>query len=356
MNEEDLVRRLTRWFDRHARDLPWRRGRDEPHAGYRAVVSELMLQQTQVARVVPLFERFIERFPTPARLAEASEDDVLAMWSGLGYYRRARLLHAAACAMVMAHGGQTPREARALQLLPGVGRYTAGAVASIVFNEPTPIVDGNVGRVLLRLHGRDGALDERDTQRWLWERAEELATVAGRERVSACNEGLMELGATVCTPATPDCEACPLCEACVAKATKRQSEIPRPKARAERRPLWFAMVLVRNSRGQILLEQRGSTGMWARMWQPIAAESATEPSGPAAVLERLGGLADVEDEVPTDLSHATTHRDVRFRLWQARWPGGRVPVGRWFSRRAAGELALSNPVRRLLAIREPGEG
>lgn len=356
MSDRAIVRAIVRWFDRHARDLPWRRGRGEPHAGYRAIVSELMLQQTQVARVVPLYERFLDRFPTPAALAEASEDDVLAMWSGLGYYRRARLLHGAAKAIIAEHDGESPTDARSLQRLPGVGRYTAGAVASIVFHEPTPIVDGNVGRVLLRVHGRDGALDERDTQRWLWERSGELAAVAGAECVSRFNEGLMELGATVCTPANPACDACPLRASCAANAEGSQSEIPRPKARANRREMWFAMLLVRNARGQVLLEQRGAAGMWARLWQPIALESPLEPTGPETVLDCLDGRAELSDAPPIDLEHTTTHRDVRFRLWHARWLGGRTPIGRWFSQAAASELALSNPVRRLLGTGKAGNG
>jgi len=197
------------WFANVARDLPWRRRR----SGYHALVSELMLQQTQVARVVEKFEPFVRRFPTVAALAAAREDEVLAMWQGLGYYRRARLLHAAAKAIVERHRGRVPvRDHAALLALPGVGRYTAGAIGSIVAGERVPIVDGNVTRVFQRLAARKGSASDRAVVDWAWEEARRY--VAGARDPAAANEGLMELGATVCTPAAPRCDACPVSAMC----------------------------------------------------------------------------------------------------------------------------------------------
>ncbi|MFM7260071.1 MAG: A/G-specific adenine glycosylase, partial [bacterium] len=269
-----VAERLTAWFRKSARELPWRQRRD----GYRALVSELMLQQTQVSRVVEKFEPFVRRFPTPAALAAAAEDEVLAAWQGLGYYRRARLLHAAAKAVVERHGGRVPEDPQALRALPGVGRYTAGAVSSIVFGAREPIVDGNVTRVFQRLEARRGSASDGDVQAWAWERAD--AFVAAAREPGVANEALMELGATVCTPAAPRCGACPLRAQCAAFAAGRMDEIPAPKKRVARKDLVFVTACVRRTDGAVLLEQRPTggrsggapSGLWAGLWQPPAVE------------------------------------------------------------------------------------
>lgn len=202
-----MARALEQWFAGAARSLPWRAlGPDGWRDPYAVLVSELMLQQTQVARVVERFGAFMRRFPTVAALAGADEADVIALWAGLGYYRRARHLHAAAKRIVHEHGGEVPRAAAALRALPGVGRYTAGAIASMAMGQRVPLVDGNVARVLMRLEARAG--DVAQGQAWAWERAGEL--VSSSTSAGAFNEGLMELGATVCVPGRPRCEACPL--------------------------------------------------------------------------------------------------------------------------------------------------
>jgi A/G-specific adenine glycosylase len=208
------------WFDRSARDLPWRVG--DPITGvrdpYHVLVSEVMLQQTQVARVIEKFAAFLARFPTVRALAAASEDDVLAAWTGLGYYRRARLLHACAKRIVERHAGQIPAEIAALRELPGIGAYTAGAIASLAFAKPEPLVDTNVSRVLLRIAGKQLAVSDKAASAWAWEQARDLVHVAAeargtpllraRNRPGAWNEALMELGATVCTLPTPRCVLC----------------------------------------------------------------------------------------------------------------------------------------------------
>ncbi len=200
---------LLTWYREHARALPWRDSRDP----WRVWVSEVMLQQTRVETVIPYFKRFIERFPAARSLAEASESDVLALWSGLGYYRRARLLYAGAKAVVARHGGDIPADSVALRALPGVGDYTVGALGSIAFGLRAPLVDGNVERVLTRLHGLRGDPRAAPLKKSLWALA---ARYADHTSPGDVNQSLMELGATVCAPTSPRCLVCPVCSHCVA--------------------------------------------------------------------------------------------------------------------------------------------
>src|SRR5437763_3122971 len=216
--------RLLRWFDRHQRPLPWRRDRDP----YRVWVSEVMLQQTTVAAVVPYFERFLAAFPTLADLAAADEQAVLRLWEGLGYYRRARHLHRAARQLVREYGGRLPDDAEVWRGLPGVGRYILGAVLSQAFGRRLPIVEANSLRVLCRLFGQRGDPRGGPVQKWLWAKAAELLPA---KRAGDFNQALMELGALVCTPAAPKCDVCPLAKECVARREGAQAEIPaRPAA------------------------------------------------------------------------------------------------------------------------------
>jgi len=314
------VKALCAWFAENARDLPWRRvdpttGRRNP---YRSLVSELMLQQTQVSRVVEKFGPFLDRFPTVRALAEAELADVLALWEGLGYYRRARHLHAAARAVVERHAGEVPRGVGELLGLPGVGRYTAGAVASIAFGEAAPIVDGNVMRVLLRVRGEDVAPDDAETVRWVWSRAEALVAEAGRKGLAgAFNEALMEHGATVCTPASPRCLSCPVRGMCGAYAAGEQERIPRPKRRAARGDATHESVIVRRADGRVLLERRGEAGLWAGLWQAPTLER--QGVGDARGRSRLEGWlgAGVRLKALGRMEVVTTHRDVGFRVFDA---------------------------------------
>jgi A/G-specific adenine glycosylase len=341
----DIDGPLIAWFKREARDLPWRpvdpkTGRRDP---YRSLVSEVMLQQTQVARVVEKYEPFLRRFPTIAALAAAPLDDVLAEWSGLGYYRRARHLHACAKAVVERHVGVLPADVPSLLKLPGIGRYTAGAIASLVYHRPAPIVDGNVARVLLRVCGQ--AVDQQAGMVWSWAEAERLA--AASKDIAAFNEGLMELGATVCTPANPRCDACPLARACVAKRENLQDQIPAPKFRAARSIIHFACVVVRDDRGRVLLEKRGSTGLWADMWQPPTVEVAGKRPTKSA-LERTLGAESLK--YAERFLHQTTHRDVHFSVYTA--AGVNLGERLWFTVQEAEALAMGNPQRRLLRSRD----
>ena len=327
---------LSAWFRRHARPLPWR---VTPRDPYRSLVSEYMLQQTQVARVLEKFGPFMERFPTLEALAAAPLDDVLAEWSGLGYYRRARFLHACARRIVERHGGVVPSDVQELLGLPGIGRYTAGAIASIVHERPAPIVDGNVARVLLRVRGE--RLTQEEGMAFAWREAEVLAKASGD--IAAFNEGMMELGATVCTPVNPRCGECPVAAHCDARARNLQDQIPAPKAAAARSALHIACVVVRDARGRVLLEKRPETGLWAGMWQPPTVESPGRRPTRKAVGAALGaeGLRRVGGFV-----HTTTHRDVHFTVYGAERI---VAAGRrWFTPAQAAELAMGNPQRRIV--------
>ena len=328
---------LEAWFPGAARNLPWRTDR----TGYGALVSELMLQQTQVSRVVDAFVRFMARFPTVVALANAEEGEVLAAWQGLGYYRRARLLHRAARAIRDEHGGVVPADAEALAGLPGIGRYTAGAIASIVFGQRTPIVDGNVLRVLSRLADHPTRMGDPAAERWAWIQAERLVQVSVSPAV--CNEALMELGATVCTPAAPRCGSCPLAARCAARASGRAAEIPAPRKAAARRTLhWHALVDV--SPEGLLIAERPATGLWARMHQPPTVEAA-HPLEEAALAEQWGTAV----RRVGAFTHVTSHRDVRFTVFVAHRAGSpavegarRVPID------SLGSVAFSNAAWRVL--------
>lgn len=282
-DDRALARRIESWFAKHRRDLPWRVEVKTPgglaRSPYYALVSEVMLQQTQVSRVAERFEKFVDRFPTFEALARASEDEVLAEWTGLGYYRRARSLHAAARTVVESHRGNAPRDVEALRALPGVGRYTAGAIASVCFGARAPIVDANVARVILRLNGKNLGITDPQAQTFAWERAESLVRVA--KSPGAFNEGLMELGALVCTPRNPKCLSCPLKAQCVAFERGVQDQIPARVAKPEKPVVFHSAVVVRTNGvdgGVFHVEQRPSKGLWAKLWQAPTLESAQEAS------------------------------------------------------------------------------
>jgi A/G-specific adenine glycosylase len=345
---------LAEWFTENARDLPWRQedARLGRRDAYRSLVSEVMLQQTQVSRVMEKFEEFLERFPTPERLAAAEEQEVLAAWSGLGYYRRARLLHGAAKDIVERHGGEVPEDPQTLIGITGIGRYTAGAIASIVFGHAAPIVDGNVSRVLMRLRADDRPPQDRAVAKDNWADAEELACAAAS--VAKTNEGLMELGALVCTPKAPRCDVCPLRRCCAAKAAGQQDRIPAPKRAASRTVVHHTAVLVGDEDGRQLIERRPDSGLWASMWQAPTDESDLGAVGPSSVLRRLGlgGRARKQGE----FVHMTSHREVRFRVYSAGGAMraaeldslGRMPGRAVISRSEIGDFAIANPHRRML--------
>ena len=306
---------LLLWYDASSRDLPWR---GEGRTPYRVLVSEAMLQQTQVAAVVPYFGRFVARLPTLADLAAADEQTVLRLWQGLGYYARARNLHKAARAIVQDHGGEVPRTVEALLRLPGVGRYTAGAVASIAYDVPAPILDGNVIRVLCRLDRIEADPRTPAVQKQLWARAAELVPDERGGRPGDFNSALMELGATVCIPRTPQCLICPIAAFCQARAAGVQDRIP-PAKKAIVTPLVERDVFrLTNGDGALLIEQRPASGRWADLWQFVTRPRGGPPPVAAADLREIGEIA-----------HALTHRRYRFRVFAAASDDAAPPPLRW---------------------------
>ena len=243
----------------HRPDLPWRRSRDP----YQIWVSETMLQQPRVETVIPYYERFMQRFPDIETLATASQDDVLSHWSGLGYYSRARNLHKAAQLVVEKHGGIFPEAIGAIEALPGIGRSTAGAILSLSKNLPHPILDGNVKRVLARHFAIEGWPGTGSVLKSLWNLSEQLTPV---RQAADYNQAMMDLGATLCTRSKPGCLRCPLQPGCEAHALSRQADFPGRKPKRELPEKSTRMLLIRNRDGEILLEKRPQSGIWAGLW------------------------------------------------------------------------------------------
>jgi A/G-specific adenine glycosylase len=341
---------LLRWYRRHRRDLPWRRTRD-PWAIW---VSEAMLQQTRVETVVPYYERFLRRFPDVGTLASADVEDVLGLWAGLGYYSRARNLHGAARQVMGRFRGRIPETAEALRTLPGVGRYTAGALASIAFDRPEPVVDGNVARVLARLHGIREDLARPAVQARLWEEAERLAR---GPHPGDLNQALMELGARVCTPKTPDCAACPVAFACRARRAGETAAIPRPRRRpAPRRVRAVAALVARG--GRVLAVRRAASGLFGGLWDlpggEIAPRAAPGRALPAVLAERTGLALEGVDALGV-VTHLLTHRSVETHVFRARAAPGRVRLSgyvahRWVGPEELHALPQGRAARRTIAL------
>jgi A/G-specific adenine glycosylase len=349
-------RRLLAWFDRHARDLPWRRSRD-PYAIW---ISEVMLQQTQVATVIPYFTRFLEAFPDIAALAAANEQHVLRHWEGLGYYRRARALHQAARQLCFEHGGRIPNDPAALGLLPGLGRYTVNAVLSQAFERRLPILEANSRRVLCRLLGVRGDPRAATTERKLWGAAEALLP---RRRVGAFNQALMELGALVCTPDSPACDRCPLTACCIAQRRGWQAKIPR-KAPAPRVEEVHEVAVALWKNRKMLLVQCPDGGRWAGMWElPRCAvpRSQTPAAVATALLARLGLRAKLGPELAA-IRHGVTRFRITLICLHASFRGGAFrpgvyPTGRWVAPAQLSEFPLSRPQRQIaLALTRQAHG
>ena len=255
-----FAEQLLIWFDQHGRNhLPWQKNR----TGYRVWVSEIMLQQTQVVTVIPYFERFMERFPAAKDLAEADVDEVLSLWTGLGYYSRARNLHDSAIAIAEQHQGNMPKNIDALIALKGIGRSTAGAILSQAYNEPGIILDGNVKRLLTRLHAIEGWPGQSKIDKQLWQIATELTP---NQRNADYTQAIMDIGATICKPKQPLCVACPMQARCKALAEDQVATIPTPKPKKLIPHKTISVLLIKNKQGQTLLEQRPNTGIWGGLW------------------------------------------------------------------------------------------
>jgi A/G-specific adenine glycosylase len=302
---QELQRDLLDWYGGAKRSLPWRNHPDP----YRVLVSELMLQQTQVQTVIPYFEKFMQRFPTIAVLAEASEEEVLRYWSGLGYYRRARSLHRAAKEVMLCHGGKIPENREEILRLPGIGPYTAGAVLSIAYGLREPLVDGNVERVLARIFGIEADLSSSQGKKALWDLAESLVP---ESRPGDFNQALMELGATTCLPSQPRCPDCPLSRKCTARREGLTETLPLKTRKIRREKVSEAVLLV-SWRGKWLLTDRNKEGLYGGMWQfpwewqkerSVSTQPALE-----SLFEKFG-LGSHTGEKLHSLVHAVTFRSI----------------------------------------------
>lgn len=351
-----LQTRLLSWFGRHRRDLPWRHDRDP----YRIWVSEIMLQQTQVATVMPYFERFLVAFPAIEDLALARAETVLRLWEGLGYYRRAHDLHQAARQIVREHGGHFPEDPGTLERLPGIGRYTAGAVLSQAFDRRLPIVEANSRRVLCRLFGQSEDTRRGPGLRWLWQTAERLLP---RRRAGDFNQALMELGALVCLPAAPRCAACPLARECVAHRRGLQEKIPAPRTPPPIVTTREVAVVVRRG-ARVLLAQRPRTGRWAGLWEFPHGPVEDGETGAAAAVRQLALLTDLRATAGAELltlKHSVTRFRVTMTCIRMRYRSGRFrsdffQQGRWLKPVELLDYPVAAPQRRLTQVLLNGGG
>ncbi len=339
---------LLRWFDGARRDLPWRRTRDP----YTIWVSEVMLQQTRVETVLGYYERFLERFPTVDALAAAELDEVLALWSGLGYYRRARQMHRAARELA-ARGGAFPETPEKLRELPGIGPYTAAAIASIAFGVAAPVVDGNVVRVVSRLEGYDGGAQRAEGRR-------RLAAAAGRlldpRRPGDSNQALMELGAVVCRPRAPRCPECPLSDACVAYAEGAPERYPPPRARRPTERQRRLGALVEEGSKVLLVRRADDSELLAGTWEVPWVDWARPRAAERRLAERYGGEWRLGPSRGW-LRHGITFRSLELEVREARLVerGGVEERGEagWFGREEISRLAISSLVRKILGAAAP---
>jgi A/G-specific adenine glycosylase len=334
--------RLMRWHKSHGRhDLPWQGTRDP----YRIWVSEIMLQQTQVTAVIPYYQRFMESFPTLASLANASSDAVMRHWSGLGYYSRARNLHAAAKIVQNEFGGEFPNTAEAIATLPGIGRSTAAAIAAFAFGERAAILDGNVKRVLCRAYGIEGFPGESAVETRLWALAESLLPQTG---IEIYTQALMDLGATLCTRTKPECQSCPLHADCVARRDNRTGALPtrKPKKSVPTRNTAM-LVLMRDN--QILLELRPPSGIWGGLWS--LPEVDADADFTVICRQRFG--ARLESSTPmAPIRHGFTHFTLDIQpvlcLVEKTVTALAEPSYRWFSPRDLEQAGMPAPVKRVL--------
>ena len=331
----EVPSRLLAWYARHRRNLPWRRVKSP----YRVWVAETMLQQTQVETVIPYYRRFLRRFPSMASLARASIDDVLAVWAGLGYYSRARNFHAAARQVVETCGGRVPRELEAMLSLPGVGRYTAGAVLSIAYGLPVPIVDGNVARVLCRLCAIGGDPKSSRVRKRLWSVAGQLVP---SDQAGEFNQAMMELGSLVCTPTRPACLVCPVSAQCAARRLGKQDALPR-KQKARRVQHYDVPVGLIWRRGKLLITKRPLDAMLGGLWEFPGGKQEPGESLEAALrreIQEETGLAVTVGEHLLSVDHAYSHFRVTLHAFHCAAPRGRVRVTKCdaFKWVAVGEL------------------
>lgn len=331
MNYPKLTQLLIAWHEAHQRDLPWRdqpAGHRDPYAVW---ISEIMAQQTRIETVVDYFNRWMVMFPSIEALAAADQQEVLKAWEGLGYYSRARNLHKAAQLVVSQHNGQLPQERKALLSLPGIGAYTVGAILSTAFGQAEPILDGNVKRVISRLFDIDKPINETETLKTLWAKARELVEAAPNGGAGIFNEGLMELGASLCTPRNPRCLLCPLHQFCAATANGTQHERPviPPRKRTPHFDVAAGVIWQGEPfQSQVLIAQRPQDGMLGGLWEFPGGKLEPEDADLAACLRReireeLNGEIEVGEKITT-VKHAYTHFRITLHAFHARYIGGEL--------------------------------
>lgn len=332
--------RIIQWQQRHGRHtLPWQSGRDP----YLIWLSEIMLQQTQVATVIPYFNRFVARFPTLPRLAAATEDEVLALWSGLGYYSRARNLHAAARRLATDYAGQFPASPDLLMQLPGIGRSTAAAIAALAFGQRHAILDGNVKRVLARHGGVAGWPGDKQVEAALWRMAESRLPASS---IEAYTQGMMDLGASICSRSRPACPNCPVNSDCIAHTQLRTAELPAPRPRKTLPEKQIQMLLLVD-RGALLLEKRPGHGIWGGLWSLPELEAGADPV--AHCLQHFGVAATIQRRLASCV-HCFTHFKLHIQPTVIQ-PVSRpeLPGHTWLALETVNTAALPAPVRRLIA-------
>ncbi|MEJ0086526.1 MAG: A/G-specific adenine glycosylase [Pseudomonadota bacterium] len=337
-----IAPRLLAWHAKAGRhDLPWQQDRSP----YRVWVSEIMLQQTQVATVIPYFKRFMRRFPDVHALADAPADEVLHLWTGLGYYARARNLHRAAQLIRDEHGGEFPRTLDAVVELPGVGRSTAGAILALATGARHAILDANVKRVLARFLAVPGAVDSAATQAKLWELAQRETP---EENVATYTQAIMDLGATVCRAPEPFCDDCPIAADCRARIEGRQTELPEPKRRRAARKLKRAVMLVARKDSAVLLVQRPPNGIWGGLW--CLPEFADRDAAESFAVARLTNVSLVLAPLP-DIEHSFTHFDLVITPIVAQvgtLPGVGEAGALWYDLAKPARVGLPAPIKTLL--------
>ncbi|MEM8945653.1 MAG: A/G-specific adenine glycosylase [Planctomycetota bacterium] len=350
--KQSFRRRLLAWYAKNKRDLPWRKSSNP----YRVWVSEVMLQQTQVETVKPYFQRFMKTFPTVTKLAAADEQQVLRLWEGLGYYRRARGLHAAAKQIVAVHDGKFPKDVETLQTLPGIGRYTAGAIVSIAYDRRAPILEANTIRLFARLIGYREDPTKSAGQKILWQTAED---VLPRKEIANFNQALMELGSLVCKPAHPLCDECPVASLCIAKQAGTQQAMPKSTKKMKFVDSNEAAVVVRKN-GKVLVRQCGEDERWAGLWDFPRFE--IESEGPLFIADELVGKVRAQTGItvkPGSLLKTIKHGVTRYRItldcYEAQYLSGRLRKSesgpmRWLMPSELTELPLSTTGRKLAKL------
>ncbi|ARG99881.1 A/G-specific adenine glycosylase [Legionella micdadei] len=343
MIQEQFTTPLLRWFDIHGRkDLPWQ----HPRTAYRVWISEIMLQQTQVKTVIPYFERFIDHFPDIWQLARADEDGVLALWSGLGYYSRARNIHKTAKIICEQYQGEFPSDLTNLKNLPGIGPSTAAAIASQAFAQATPILDGNVKRVLCRYFLVDGWPEQNTVKRELWRLA---AQCMSRERCADYTQAIMDLGATCCTSRNPNCANCPLNKTCLAKLQDKVSLYPHKKIKKALPVKQQQFLLLYNHEKEIYLERRPPTGIWGGLWCMPAIDL---DHCPKEYIEKTYAMTSVNRQELLNMRHTFSHFHLEIKALAFQTVENQFlieePSGKWFKATDINQLGLAKPVSKIL--------